>query len=564
MAISRLARVWTCTLVIAAMLLALLPTANIQAAPGDRTVVASGLNNPRFVTVAPDGTLYVTEAGNGGSEVLPVPSDAPPGPPGTRGYSGRVTKVAPGGAQSVVTSGLASYSEGVGPTGVVYAAGALWITIGGASALAGIAPLNYEGTILRIDPATGVVNTTADIGAYERANNPDGLEINPNLYGLALAADGNLYAADAGGNALYRLNPTTWQLTLAKVLPQVAAAPSASPTLQPVPTGVGGDLAGNVLIGNLPGELTPGAGQVVKLAPDGTLTTVVSGLTTVTGVAVGPDKQIYVSQLIGGFGPGGPTPGNVVRVLPNGTTQVVAADLPFPQGIAFDAAGNLFVATNTTAFGPPPATPNGEVVRIEGIAPPTPVTFSDVTNTTPGAEAIKYFAARDVLRGPGGGTFGPGDPLLRAQLAAIETRAFLWSSLNFGNPFTDQGTVDDELWRAVGVLSFYDVARGYGDGTFDPTGQVLNVQAISLITRAMVAKGFWITQNDNPTLFPNISNDSGHRLDVLTYYHYVGSVPGAGAANTAWTSYTDGATRAYFAQALYLAYRSYFAANPLP
>lgn len=565
MGISRRSRLWVSALLALLLVLAALPAAiSSQAAPGDRTVVASGLNNPRFVTVAPDGTLYVTEAGNGGSEVLPPNPEGPPGPPGTRGYSGQVTKVAPGGAQSVVTSGLPSYSEGVGPTGVVYAAGALWITVGGAAAPAGLAPLNYEATILRIDPASGIVNTTADIGANERANNPDGTDVNPNPYGLALAADGQLYAADAGGNTIYRLNPTTWALSLAKVLPQVSAAPNAPPTLHAVPTGVGADLAGNVLIGELPGELTPGAGQVVRMAPDGSLTTVAHGLTTVTGVAVGPDKQIYVSQLIGGFGPGGPTPGNVVRVLPNGTTEVVADNLPTPQGLAFDAAGNLFVATNTTSFGPPPATPNGQVVRIEGVAKPATVTFSDVTNATPGVEAINYFAARDVLRGPGDGTFGPNEPLLRAQLAAIETRAFLWSGLDFDNSFTDQGTVDDELWRAVGVLAFYDVARGYGDGTFDPTGQVLKVQAVSLITRAMVAKGFWITQNDDESLFPNIGNDSGHRLDVLTYYHYVGSVPGAGPANTAWASYTEGATRSYFAQAMYLAYRSYFAANPLP
>ncbi|HEY8599480.1 MAG TPA: ScyD/ScyE family protein [Thermomicrobiales bacterium] len=565
MGIIRRSRIWVSALLALLLVLAALPTAlHSQAAPGDRTTVASGLINPRFVTVAPDGTLYVTEAGNGGAEVLPPNPDGPPGPPATRGYSGRVTKVAPGGAQSVLTGGLPSYSEGVGPTGVVYAAGALWITVGGAAALAGLDPLNYEGTILRIDPTTGIVNTTADIRANEVANNPDGTDINPNPYGLALAADGQLYAADAGGNTIYRLNPTTWELTLAKILPLVPAAPSASPTLHAVPTGVSADLAGNVLIGELPGELTPGAGQVVRLAPDGTLTTVASGLTTVTGVAVGPDKQVYVSQLFGGFGENGPTPGNVVRVLPNGTTQVVAADLPAPQGIAFDAAGNLFVATNTASFGPPPPTPNGEVVRIAGVATPATVTFSDVSSTTPGAEAINYFAARDVLRGPGDGTFRPNDPLLRAQLAAIETRAFLWSDQNRSNPFTDQGVVDAELWRAVGILAFYDVARGYPDGTYDPTGQVLNIQAISLITRAMVAKGFWITQDDDPTLFPNITPESGHRLDVLTYYHYVGAVPGAGAPTGSWSAATDTASRAYFAEALYRAYRSYFAANPLP
>lgn len=34
-------------------------------------VVAEGLINPRYVAIADDGTLYVTEAGTGGNDVLP-------------------------------------------------------------------------------------------------------------------------------------------------------------------------------------------------------------------------------------------------------------------------------------------------------------------------------------------------------------------------------------------------------------------------------------------------------------------------------------------------------------
>ena len=36
-------------------------------------VVASGLDNPRGITLGPDGTLYVAEAGRGGSGVRQSP-----------------------------------------------------------------------------------------------------------------------------------------------------------------------------------------------------------------------------------------------------------------------------------------------------------------------------------------------------------------------------------------------------------------------------------------------------------------------------------------------------------
>ena len=68
-------------------------TTGMAAAPG--TIVADGLANPRGIAVADDGTIYVAEAGLGGTEAF----TAPPYPPSTRGMTGRVTRIAPGGAR---------------------------------------------------------------------------------------------------------------------------------------------------------------------------------------------------------------------------------------------------------------------------------------------------------------------------------------------------------------------------------------------------------------------------------------------------------------------------------
>ena len=90
----------------------LLVSALGAAAQAGCTPIATGLVNPRFLAVADDGTVYVTEAGAGGAETVPTPpGEGPGGPPGTRVTSGRVTRIAPGGARSVVAGNLPSYFQ---------------------------------------------------------------------------------------------------------------------------------------------------------------------------------------------------------------------------------------------------------------------------------------------------------------------------------------------------------------------------------------------------------------------------------------------------------------------
>lgn len=354
-------------------------------------VVASGLNAPRYMTLLDDGTIYATEAGTGGTEVLPPqPRAAPDDPPPTRGTTGQVIKIAPNGTKTVVAKGLPSYNlDGpTGPNGIVYAAGAIWIVTGGPGPMLGkIAPLQYEASVLRIDPATGAVAVIANIGAYEQANNPDPHAVDSNPYGMALGPDGNLYIADAGGNTVYQVNPTTKALKLLAVIPGVAYTPGevppgfppgnpargGKPELDPVPTDLTFGPDGSLYVTLLPGALVQQKARVVKVTMAGQVSDVVTGLTTAVGIAFGPDKHMYVAQLFAGppAGPNQPPTGNVVRVTPGGQPSIAAEGLAFPNGIAFNSAGDLFVTTGT-AGGPPNVPPIGQVVRVDGVAKGTP------------------------------------------------------------------------------------------------------------------------------------------------------------------------------------------------
>ena len=193
--------------------------------------------------------------------------------------------------------------------------------------------------------------------------------------------------------------------------------------------------------------------------------------------------------------------------------------------------------------------------------------FNDVNSGTPYNDAIIQMTARGFIRGYGDGNFGPGNGILRAQMAGITTRLAGWSNIVKPNIFTDRciasGCVDDELWNSVAVTAFFQVARGYEDNTYRPFDPVANIQAVAFITRTMVKLGYWQFQPDNTQIYPNINAGTGHRIDISTYYHYAGAVPGTNPANN-WNEWDQNSTRAYFAGIYWQAYQSYFGVDRVP
>jgi hypothetical protein len=86
----------------------------------------------------------------------------------------------------------------------------------------------------------------------------------------------------------------------------------------------------------------------VKLDRNGKHLRTWGGFTSITGVALGRDGSIYVSQLFAQEAnpPSGQIQGVLTRIH-NGTRQ--NTDVPFPAGIAVDRANNVYVSAYSIA-----------------------------------------------------------------------------------------------------------------------------------------------------------------------------------------------------------------------
>ena len=345
--------------------------------PSNATVYVAGLNGPRGLAFGPNGTLYVAEAGTGGTQSTgSVCAQAPPPVgPYLGGTTARISAIDPSGNRTTLASGLPSTLDSTGAVqgvaDLAFLDGKLYALIAGGGCSHGN-PLLPNG-IVKVNLNNGKWDYITDLTLFYLQHPtayPDASDFDPAGVPYSLISHNDkLFAVEANHG-------------------QVTATTTAGATTQVidlslsqghiVPTSIVAR-ENNLYVGNLglfPVQQT--LGRVTTLSKDlGFIDTFPgletkpadlnkfriansrAGFTTIISLKLGPDGLLYALEL--SDAPGFPTPGygKVVRLNRNGSIQDVVAGLTVPTGMTFGPDNALYVSN----LGAAPAGA-GQILRI--------------------------------------------------------------------------------------------------------------------------------------------------------------------------------------------------------
>jgi DNA-binding beta-propeller fold protein YncE len=335
------------------------------------TPVATGLNGPMGVLVAPDGSVWIADSGTGGDQEMSLISPET-GEPATAyvGMTSRIVKVMDGTqTDEAMLPSILIGQEATGGARLALMDGAVFATSGAWLESAGPERAPMSAAIVKLK--NGELTEAGNTWDFENTNNPDGFIKEAHPYDITAGPDGMLWIADAGANTLFKMDPQTGEISHVATFGGIAGPlpnPNRAGAMEadPVPTGVVVMDDGTAYVSMLPGfPFIPGSAKVVMVASDGTVTDYVTGLTMVTDLTQGPDGNLYAVQL-SIFTEQGPTPntGALLRIK-DGTTEEVMSGLSFPTAVSFNQAGDAYLTINGVG-----APGSGEVQRFEGVAMP--------------------------------------------------------------------------------------------------------------------------------------------------------------------------------------------------
>jgi hypothetical protein len=323
-------------------------------------VFATGLHYPRGLTFGADGTLYVAEAGTGGTTAT-TPEQcaqvvAPVGPY-RNGPTGRISRIDPNGNRTTFADGFPSgvnqFGDVLGAQDVTFIGDQLYALVAGGGCSHGSA--DVPAGIARVS-SSGTWTMTADLSAWQEAH----LVAQPNLadfepdgswYSM-IHAYGSLVAVEPNHGEIARVKPRTGRVS--RIVDLSALFGHLVPT-------VAVERRGALYVSSLGiFPVTPGAEAILRVSLSGKVSVVAEGFTTVLGLDFDRFGRLYVLETTNG--PGFPTPGTgrVVRLDRQGHRDVIVDGLFLPTALRFGPDARLYISNK--GFGPPQP---GEILRVD-------------------------------------------------------------------------------------------------------------------------------------------------------------------------------------------------------
>lgn len=338
------------------------------------TVFATGLNNPRGLTFGPDRSLYVAEAGTGGTNSTEgcCEQTGPEVGPYTGSRTGaRISRIDSDGVRTTFVDDLPSTQSNAatghsisGVADVAFIGHTLYALLSGAGCSHGVPQVPaLPNSVVRINAdgsAEIVANLSAFLMAYPVAH-PDADDFEP---------DGTWYSMVASRGNLYAVEPNHGELDVITPNGDMARIADISATFgHIVPTALATRGDGKFYVGNLGTFPINGSSKILQISKDGKIKIVADGLYTILGLTFDSKHRLYALESM--THPGFPGPdqfgsGKVVRIdnindkNKAATPTVIASGLTFPTGMTLGPDGALYVSN----FGIRPGNGEGQIVRI--------------------------------------------------------------------------------------------------------------------------------------------------------------------------------------------------------
>lgn len=174
-----------------------------------------------------------------------------------------------------------------------------------------------------------------------------------------------------------------------------------------------------------------------------------------------------------------------------GSYADVAADYWATPYIEAASAASLIEGSSVTAFSPEDDITREEfvsmIVRSIGIeSSGGEVSFADVPSDSEFAAEIAVAEDAGIASGKSDQLFGYGDPISRAEMAAMITRAYEFTNGSLegyaeGLPYTDAASIPEWAIEAVFKTNHLELITGYTDGSYRPFDSVSRAEAVKVI-----------------------------------------------------------------------------------